>query len=170
MKLTLIFFTLFTVTISFSQKKLDKLLKKYNTNRVAYISVEELAMPKTDAILLDAREIEEYNISHIKNAIYVGYNSFKLETVLNTIPNKDNAIVVYCSLGIRSETIGEKLKNAGYTNVKNLYGGIFKWKNTNFSVYNNNKKETDSVHAFSKTWSKWLNKGISYVPKVESNE
>ncbi len=170
MKLTLTFLALFTVTIGFSQKNLDKLLKKYNTNNVPYISVEELAMPKTNAILLDAREIEEYNISHLKNAIYVGYNTFKLETVLNTIPNKDNAIVVYCSLGIRSETIANKLKTAGYTNVKNLYGGIFKWKNTNFNVYNNNKKETDSVHAFSKAWSKWLKKGISYVPKVEPNE
>jgi len=32
---------------------------------------------------------------------------------------------VYCSLGIRSEVIAKKLKKAGYTNVFNLYGGIF---------------------------------------------
>lgn len=160
----LLLFCLFFQQIN-AQKSLDKLLKKYNDNGVPYISVEELAAPKTKAILLDAREVEEYNISHLKDAVYVGFNTFKLETVLNTIPNKENAIVVYCSLGIRSETIAEKLKAAGYTNVRNLYGGIFEWKNKNFSVYNNKKRETDSIHAFSKTWSKWLKKGISYFPK-----
>jgi rhodanese-related sulfurtransferase len=153
-----------------AQKSLDKLLNKYNDNSVPYISVNELAKPNTNPILLDAREIEEYNISHLKNAIYVGYKTFNLETILNTIPNKDKAIVVYCSLGVRSEIVAKKLKNAGYNNVKNLYGGIFEWKNKSLSVYNNKKKETDSIHAFSKAWSKWLKKGISYYPKKQSNE
>ncbi|WP_375238516.1 rhodanese-like domain-containing protein [Aurantibacter sp.] len=165
----ILLFTLFFQQI-YAQNNLDQLLKKYNDNTVPYISVNELVQFKTKPVLLDAREIEEYNISHLKNAVYVGYKTFKLETILNTIPNKGNPIVVYCSLGVRSEIIAKKLKNAGYTNVKNLYGGIFEWKNKDFSVYNNNKKETDSIHAFSKTWSKWLKKGISYYPKKQSNE
>ena len=73
--------------------------------------------------------------------------------------NKDEKIVVYCSLGVRSETIGIKLKEAGYTNILNLYGGIFEWKNQNFDVYSNTGNKTENVHAYSKTWSKWLLKG-----------
>lgn len=165
----LLLFCLFFQQVN-AQKSLSKLLKEYNDNSIPYISVEELATPKTKVILLDTREIEEYNMSHLKDAIYVGYNTFKLETVLNTIPNKDEAIVVYCSLGIRSETIAKKLNFAGYTNVKNLYGGIFEWKNKNLSVYNNKETKTDSIHAFSKAWSKWLKKGISYYPKPVTNE
>ena len=36
-------------------------------------------MPKTEAIILDAREHKEYKVSHLKNAIFVGYNNFKLK-------------------------------------------------------------------------------------------
>ena len=68
-------------------------------------------------------------------------------------------IVVYCSLGIRSEKISEKLKAEGYSNVRNLYGGIFEWKNKGFEVFDSEGKETEKVHAYSKSWSKWLKNG-----------
>jgi rhodanese-related sulfurtransferase len=145
---------------SFGQKTLEELLKVHNNNAVPYISVQELAMPKTEAVILDAREPEEYKVSHLKDAIFVGFNTFDLETTTPQLHNKQQHIVVYCSLGIRSETIAEKLKKAGYTNVYNLYGGIFEWKNEDFPVYNAAEQETDSVHAFSKVWGKWLLKGV----------
>jgi len=145
---------------SFSQESLDDLLKKHNTNSVPYISVQELAMPKTEAILLDAREPIEFNTSHLKDAICVGYDNFNLETLLEKLPSKDSKIVVYCSLGIRSEDIAEKLKEAGYTNVFNLYGGIFEWKNNDFLIYDAENIETQNVHTFSEEWSYWLNKGV----------
>jgi rhodanese-related sulfurtransferase len=142
------------------QQSLSDLLKKHNHNSIPYKSVQELAMPKTDALILDARELEEYNISHLKNAIHIGYNNFDLQKTLQQFPDKHQKIVVYCSLGIRSEIIANKLKLAGYTNVSNLYGGIFEWKNNNFSVFNQHQQETDSVHVFSKEWRKWLTNGI----------
>lgn len=142
-----------------SQKTIKKLLKKFNTESVPYMSVEELAMPKTDAILLDSRELKEYNVSHLEEAIHVGYNHFNLETTLKSLPDTSQTIIVYCSLGIRSEDIAEQLKKAGYTNVYNLFGGIFEWKNKDFPVFDAENKETDNVHAFSKDWSKWLLKG-----------
>ena len=143
----------------FGQKDLDQLLKKYNDNGVPYISVEELAMPKTNAIILDSREFEEYEISHLENVIYVGYSDFNIKKINELISDKSTLIVVYCSLGIRSETIGEKIKDAGYTNVRNLYGGIFEWKNKEFTIIDSNNKATEKVHAFSKSWSKWLKNG-----------
>ena len=155
-------FILFLVvsTTTFGQKKLDKLLKKWNKRNVPYMSVETLALPKTDALLLDAREQKEYEVSHIKNAICVGYDKFKLKETLAKLPEDKNAkIVVYCSLGIRSETVAHKLIEAGYTNVYNLYGGIFKWKNANFQVVDTLGNNTEKVHTFNKDWSKWLKKG-----------
>ncbi len=147
-------------TFSFSQETMSDLLKKHNTRSVPYISVQELAMPKTEAVLFDAREPKEYNTSHLKDAICVGYDFFNIETILDTIKNKDEQIVVYCSLGIRSEDIAEKLKKAGYNNVFNLYGGIFEWKNKDFSVYNSEGTETENIHTFSEEWSQWLIKGV----------
>lgn len=144
---------------SHAQKSLSDLLKHYNTKNIPYISVQELAMPKTKVYILDAREREEYNTSHLKNAVFVGYNHFELDSVLTKIPFKNSEIVVYCSIGIRSETIASKLKKAGYTNVFNLYGGIFEWKNNHFTVYDLENEATENVHAYSKDWSIWLKKG-----------
>ena len=152
-------FLFFIAFASNAQDSLSELLDKYNTERIPYITVQELAMPKTKAIILDARELKEYKVSHLKESVYVGYTNFKLDSIKNKIPNKNEVIVVYCSLGIRSEAIANKLKKAGYKNVFNLYGGIFEWKNNNFKVYNSEEKETDSIHAFSKEWSHWLLKG-----------
>ena len=81
---------------------MSDLLKKHNSRSIPYISVQELAMPKTEAIILDAREPKEYDTSHIKDAICVGYDFFELDSITKKVPNKDAKIVVYCSLGIRS--------------------------------------------------------------------
>jgi len=108
---------------------------------------------------LDTRKKEEFNVSHIKNAVWVGYSNFELDNLKSLVPNKSQPIIVYCSIGVRSENIGEKLMAAGYTKVLNLYGGIFEWKNQGKKVYNH-EFETDSVHAFNKHWGKLLEKGI----------
>ncbi|MGY0391667.1 rhodanese-like domain-containing protein [Bizionia sp. KMM 8389] len=143
-----------------AQDSLSRLLSRYNNNKTPYILVEELANSKANYYILDAREQEEYNVSHLKDAFYVGYKNFKLKNIIENISNKNDTIVVYCSLGVRSEKIANQLKNAGYSVVYNLYGGIFEWKNADLPVYNLKNKETDSIHAFSKTWDKWLTKGI----------
>lgn len=157
-KIFLYILVLFTA-VSYSQNTLSKLLKKYNTEAIPYISVQELSNHKNECVLLDTRELKEYKVSHLKNALYVGYDDFNIDYVKKKIQNKNEKIVVYCSLGVRSETIGMKLKEAGFTNIQNLYGGIFEWKNQNFKVYTNTSNETENVHAYSKTWSKWLLKG-----------
>ena len=123
-------------------------MKQQNTESIPYISVEALYNETEDLILLDSREEKEFKTSHLKNAIYVGYDFFNLDSVQQKFPNKNSKIVVYCSLGIRSEDVAEKLKKAGYSNVYNLYGGIFEWKNNDLDVLNSQEKPTDSIHTF----------------------
>ena len=125
-----------------------------------YITVDSLKNKKDDIVILDSREKKEFETSHIKDALFIGYDFFNLDSIVKELPDKNAEIVVYCSLGIRSEDIGEKLNKAVYQNVKNLYGGIFEWKNNNLPVYNAKEKETDSIHTFSKAWSKWLKTGV----------
>ena len=152
------FLFIFINSVSFSQNKLDKLFNKFNKNKVPYISVDTLVITK--AILLDARETKEYNVSHLKNAICVGYDYFDIQKTIEKLPkDKSTKIVVYCSLGIRSEIVAHKLIKEGYTNVYNLYGGILEWKNNNFQVVDTLGNETKKVHTFNKDWSKWLKKG-----------
>jgi len=159
MKLIISIPVCFLAFIINAQNSLPELLQHYNTKNIPYMTVQELAMPKTEIILFDTREENEFKISHLKNAILVGYDQFSMDSVFNKVPNKNEKIVVYCSIGIRSEIIAYKLKKAGYKHVFNLYGGIFEWKNNNFPVYNSIGKETDSIHVFSAKWSKWLKNG-----------
>ncbi|MDB4209980.1 rhodanese-like domain-containing protein [Polaribacter sp.] len=159
MKIRILSFLLLITTNVFSQNNLKNLLKMYNTESIPYISVNQLQKTAANLILLDVREKKEFKTSHLKNAKFVGYTTFNLKETLKKIPNKKSKIVVYCSLGIRSEDIAEKLKVAGYTNVLNLYGGIFEWKNKGNLVFDSNGNATEKIHVFSKEWSKWLLKG-----------
>jgi rhodanese-related sulfurtransferase len=132
----------------------NTMLKTLLKHTVPEISVDSLAKCSGNVIMLDAREPGEYKVSRIQHAIPVGYNDFTMDAV-KYIP-KDSPIVVYCSVGYRSEKITEKLKAAGFTNVANLYGGIFEWKNERHDVVDEAGAVTDKVHAYSKLWGIWL--------------
>ncbi len=145
-----------------AQESIDNLLKIFNSHSIPYISVEELRRLQTNdtVLILDARERKEYDVSHIDQAKYVGVSEFSSEKISEEITNKDTPIVVYCSLGVRSERIGEKLKKAGFTNIRNLYGGIFKWKNKGYPVVDATGNKTEKMHGLSRIWGKWLTNGI----------
>ena len=142
-----------------SQQNLDQLLENKNNGSVPYITPEKLndkMNSEDNIIVLDARELKAYEGSHLKDAIYTGYRDFTISNISQSVDDKNSTIVVYCSLGIRSEDIGEKLIEAGYKNVYNLYGGIFEWKNKDYKVFDLTNQSTEKVHAYSKRWGKWL--------------
>ena len=156
-KQSILLFSIITA-LGYSQKSIDKVLQQLNSNAVPYIYAQELSKLSAP-IILDAREQTEFEISHIKGAIFVGYDKFDIARTTQLLTSKTQKIVVYCSLGVRSERIGEKLLKAGYTNVYNQHGGIFDWKNKGFDVVDSNNVTTQNVHAYSKIWSKYLTKG-----------
>lgn len=112
----------------------------------------------TSIMFLDSREKKEYDVSHIQDATWVGYETFSMKSV-KSIP-KDTKIVVYCTVGYRSEIITKKLSKAGFTNVSNLIGGIVEWKNLGFIVLDSSNNKTEKVHTYDKDWSIWLKKGV----------
>jgi len=133
------------------------LLETMYKNTVPLISAKELSRKSDDLVILDTREKAEYEVSHLKNAKWVGYDTFNKKR-LKDIP-KDQPIAVYCSIGYRSERIGEQLLEMGYEKVYNLNGGIFEWINQDQKVLDENDKETERVHSYSKSWGTWLDKG-----------
>ncbi len=76
---------------------------------------------------------------------------------------KDAEIVIYCSIGYRSEKIGERLKTAGFTKVRNLFGGIFAWANRGYPVKDPSGKTSRKVHGYDAKWGKLLNSGVEIV-------
>jgi rhodanese-related sulfurtransferase len=133
------------------------MLKGLLSHSVPEITVQEAVNKQSESLLLDAREPREYEISHISGATSVGYDHFDLSKV--SLPeNKSKPIIVYCSVGYRSEKVAEKLIKAGYQNVSNMYGGIFEWVNNGYPIVNS-AGPTQRVHAFDRTWGVWLKKG-----------
>lgn len=138
-----------------SSKSYDVMLSSLLSHTVNEVGVNDVDMGSN--IFIDARERKEYEVSHIQGAVWVGYDDFDLDR-LGEI-DRDAPLVVYCSVGYRSEKIAEALTQQGFTNVSNLYGGIFEWVNTGREVVDMQDDETSKVHAFSKSWGVWLTKG-----------
>ncbi len=124
---------------------------------VPEIRVEQLDTLFDNYVLLDARENKEFQVSHIKNARWIGYKTFSAKRVKDI--SKTTKIIVYCSVGYRSEKICERLQGMGYQDVSNLYGGIFDWMNKDKTVYNTDNQPTEQVHAYNKNWGHWLQRG-----------
>ena len=152
------------IALTFSavgQTPYDRLLDNLYKNTVPLIKPGELnslIQHQEDVVLLDTRSLREYEVSHLANSDWVGYDSFDADKISHL--EKDAKIIVYCAVGYRSERIGERLLKMGFKDVQNLYGGIFEWKNHDQPVVDVEGAVTDSVHTYSKVWSRWLKKGI----------
>lgn len=136
---------------------LQELTQKFNIPQIYPDSLVQL-----NTLILDTHEIEEFDISHIEGAVYAGYNDFSVEK-LNSIP-KDTNIVVYCSVGYRSSIIAQQLREEGFKNVQNLYGGIFNWVNQNRKIVRDSLT-TDSLHVCNEYWGRFvINPKIIKIP------
>ena len=95
---------------------------------IPQISVEQLKS-RIDSgdkpFILDVREPHEYAIVNLgAPLIPVG----QIGQRLNELPaSKATEIVVHCKTGGRSQKAAQELRANGYTNVKNLAGGITAW-------------------------------------------
>lgn len=135
------------------QQKLIKLLRF----DVPVLNVGEAYARRDSVIFLDTREPTEYRTSHLPGALLLGYDDPDF-AVLDDLP-KEAPLVLYCSVGYRSERIGRQLRKRGFTNVHNLYGSIFEWVNAGYPIVDNAGYPTDKVHCFNKKWSQWVEPG-----------
>jgi len=143
------------------QQSLDNALNSLNGQTVDLIKPEELKRwqhEQKELVLLDTRSLKEFQVSHLKGSEFVDFESFEASNIMH-IP-KSSTVVVYCSVGYRSERIGERIKELGFKKVFNLYGGLFQWKNKGYTVVNNQNQATDSVHAYNRLWGQYLKEGI----------
>ena len=83
------------------------------------INHAERLAEEIDAVLIDLRSKEEYQQGHIKGAINLPF-----EQLEQSFPyGKEQTVIVYCELGIRSMRASKQLFEQGYT-VINTIGGV----------------------------------------------
>jgi rhodanese-related sulfurtransferase len=117
--------------------------------------MQEMQQPPAP-LLFDARTPAEFRVSHLQGARFVNYDSLATENFAGV--DRQQSVVVYCSVGVRSERLGEHLHALGFRKVRNLYGGLFEWVNEGYPIYNA-EGQTDNVHPYSAFWSLWLKRG-----------
>jgi sulfur-carrier protein adenylyltransferase/sulfurtransferase len=84
-------------------------------------------------LLVDVREPDEWEEGHIPGAVHIPRG--RLESrVEGLVPDKERALVVYCSVGSRSAFAAKALGEMGYENVVSLAGGFTDWKRNGFEV------------------------------------
>ena len=150
-----IFSIFFSVIIlsACAQKDFDATVNSYLNYTVDTISTNHLVHILDSVKLVDARSTNEYSTSKIEGAQFIDYDNPDFK---NLTLDKNDKIVVYCTIGYRSEKIAEKLKKKGYKNVYNLYGGILQWVNDSNSVCAPNGMNTNFVHTYDESWGKWM--------------
>ena len=137
--------------------KYDLMLRALLDRNIPEIDVRHLAKHGSMYQRLDARSYDEYEVSHLSQAHWVGYDDFQEELVESL--DKNQATVVYCSVGYRSEKVVQKLIALGFTNVYNLYGGLFEWVNRGHEVIDMSDHVTSQIHAYNKVWGVWVSRG-----------
>jgi molybdopterin/thiamine biosynthesis adenylyltransferase/rhodanese-related sulfurtransferase len=96
--------------------------------------VHDGAQNGNGAVIVDVREQQEFEESHIPGALHVprGHLESRIE---GAAKDRSQRVVLYCASGNRSALAAKTLQDElGYENVESMTGGITLWKDRGFDV------------------------------------
>ena len=131
--------------------KVVKTLVNRQFPTVKSISIDKLAvwlagdMPPPE--LIDVRKREEYEVSHLPDALHLP----TVEAIQRAAIPANATLVLYCSVGYRSARVAQQLQETGYKNVMNLEGSMFEWYNRGHPVVVDSQP-VEQVHPYSRIW------------------
>jgi|SRR6185503_2799044 rhodanese-related sulfurtransferase len=97
-------------------------------SRIREVTVTEAQKRMNDgAKLIDVREDNEWDAAHAAGATHMGRGIIERD-VVQTFPEKDTELILYCGGGFRSALSADMLQKMGYTNVYSMAGGWKAWK------------------------------------------
>lgn len=89
---------------------------------------------EAEAVLVDVREQQEWDESHIEGAHHVP-RGYLEQRIARAAPDPEQRVILYCAAGHRSAIAAKSLiDDLGYTNVESMAGGITLWKQRNFPI------------------------------------
>jgi rhodanese-related sulfurtransferase len=105
-------------------------LRRSGKNDITVLDAFELINQydsNTKLVILDVRSYQEFSDEHIENAENLDYNSQEFKIKVNDL-DKNKKYLVYCHSGMRSSRAVKEMEKLGFTDIKNISGGISKWK------------------------------------------
>ncbi len=79
------------------------------------------------AVLIDVREDNEYDAGHAQGSKHMSRGIIERD-IVQTFPDKETELVLYCGGGFRSALSADMLQKMGYTNVWSMDGGWAAWQ------------------------------------------
>jgi rhodanese-related sulfurtransferase len=129
---------------------------------IGHIAPAQLAtrIAEGSVVLFDVRTPAEYAVSHLPGAVHVEPDTQPADFLKRYGDAvKSKAAVFYCSVGVRSSTLAERvaqgLQARGATAVDDLAGGIFAWHGEG-RVLVDARGATDFVHPYDSSWGRLL--------------
>ena len=114
-------------------------------------------------IVLDIRELDEFEMMHIKGSLHVPRGVLEGACVWNyddTVPAlaqaRDQNIVVVCRSGNRSALAALTMQKMGFEQVRSLKLGIKGWNDNDLEMINNQRDIVDIDQI-----DEWLNRAVS---------
>ncbi len=98
--------------------------KEREVEEVSPIELKKMLDSGGQIHLLDVREPFEYQLSHIEGSRLIPLG--ELERRIGEL-NRNDEMVVYCHVGVRSARAVELLDSRGFKHARNLNGGIRAW-------------------------------------------
>lgn len=98
-------------------------------------NVREVSVDKTrdriehGAKLIDVREDNEFEAAHAAGAKHMGRGVIDRD-IVQTFPDKDIELILYCGGGYRSALAADNLRKMGYSNIWSMAGGWHAWKDS----------------------------------------
>jgi len=111
-----------------------------------------------NVLLVDTRSAEEYQVSHLPNAVL--WSDFKNGSPPDAVlehARMGRRVVFYCSIGYRSGMAAERVARqlGSDQGLFNLKGGIFQWANEGRDL-----EGGPLVHGYDEEWGRLLNPGL----------
>lgn len=103
--------------------------------RGASVSMHEATriMNQENGVVVDLRSAQEFADGHIAGAINLPAAELG-SRVSELDKHKDAAILLVCKMGQHSSAASRSLKEAGFSNVRRIDGGMAEWTNANMPV------------------------------------
>ncbi|OEK02246.1 hypothetical protein BFP97_12280 [Roseivirga sp. 4D4] len=121
--------------------------------RVDALEASEL-LTESPFTILDVRDEKEFKVSHLKGAI-------RYEESLLKDLRSDEPVMVYCTVGLRSNQVAKALREEGFDRIIELQDGLIGWSNAELPLINSRNELTDSVHVYSQYFSALLKGGTA---------
>ncbi len=110
-------------------------------------------LQKKSYVLIDARAQNEFAVSHLKGSMLYE------ESLVDKL-NKNEPILIYCTIGVRSNRIAKQLSDMGFE-VYDMQEGILGWANNELPLIDPEGQATEKVHTYNKSFAPLLKKGTA---------